>query len=361
MTAKQDDGQATVGTTKQGAWAYYVRVHLQNDLPLATTPQTFFFLILLIMKQRLNSKYYLLVVFLIGLGCEREFEPEIKGWQAYTLPGRAMVHFDLDGRESTVTLPADEGTIYRFPQWTKNEDHLLIAQINQANGCRNFQLVSVDTRGSIIDTIFSPPPFTAINFKLAPNDSLLLIKSYHDNCQDHTDKYYYTFYNRFTKKPLSDTITVQNARGILFPETIWSPDSRKVILTRWSGPVIKGFVYDLEQKDTTLIDIGTNFVWSPNNQDVVAYIKDHMIYSRNLKTRETELVYEGKRKNMVTSFRWSPDGEFLMIRLRGYLLNVEAPMLQKQTTVYYSLQEKIQSRDFHIDDRAATWKLKSKK
>lgn len=303
----------------------------------------------------------ILLAFLVFVSCTREFEPELKGLQAYTVAGRPIVHFDLDGRESTVTLPAVEGTVYRFPQWTRAQDHLLLAQIDPTEACRNFQIVSVDTTGSVIDTIYTPPPSTALNFKLAPNDTLLLLKSYSDDCTEANGKNYYTFFNRFTKTHLPDSIIVENAKGILFPETIWCPDSRRVIITRWSGPVIKGFVYDLDSKDTTLIDVGTNFVWSPNDKKLIAYVKDHKIYSRNTETRETELIYEGTQKNRVTSFRFSPDGEFLMIRLHGYLLNVEAPMLQKQTTVYYSLKEKLQSRTFHGEERADTWKLKSKR
>jgi hypothetical protein len=303
------------------------------------------------MKQILFSSLLLLMV----IGCQREFEPELKGWQASTVPGRRL-YLNIDGRQTTVVLPGDEGISYRYPQWTKFQDHLLLTQITKTKRCYDFQIISIDTTGAIIDTVYTPPPNTPINFKLAPNDSLLILKTYDDNCEDDSDHFRYTFYNRHTKKKLSDTITVGNARGIPLIETVWSPNSKRVIISQWASGRTKAFTYDLVTKDTTRIDAGSNFVWSPIDNNLVAYIKDYSIYTKNIETGEKELIFKGRGKKGATDFRWNPTGAFLMIHIQGYLLNVERAPLQTHNIIYLSMTDKSKSRVFYDDQRIHTWK-----
>ena len=301
------------------------------------------------------KKILLPALVLILFGCDREFEPELTGWKAYTVPSQPLIHLTIDGRETTIKLPGDERIGYRFAQWTKFEDHLLLTQLIKTERCYDYQIISIDTTGAIIDTIYTAPPNTPLNFKLAPNDSLLLLKTYSDNC-DESDHYRYTFYNRYLKTALPDTITVGNARGILLPETVWSPDSKKVIISQWAGRRAEAFTYDLATKDTTYIDKGSNFIWSPSDNDLVAYIKDYSIYTMNMKTREKELIYEGKRKKGVTGFRWNPTGDFLMIYIQSYLLSIESGPLQRHTILYLSMPDKIESSVFYKEQRIGTWK-----
>ena len=296
-----------------------------------------------------------LTYFLILVGCGKEFEPELSGWKAYTVPARPLVHLDMDGRETTIKLPGDEGIGYRFAQWTKFQDQILLTQIIKTETCYDYQIISIDTAGVIIDTIYTAPPNTPVNFKLAPNDSLLLLKTYDDNCVE-SDHYKYSFYNRYLNTAFADTIAVGNARGILLQETVWSPDSKKVIISEWSGRQEEAFTYDLATKDTTYIDKGGNFVWSPSDKNLVAYLKDYSIYTKNIDTGEKELIYEGKSRRSVTRFRWSPNGGFLMIYLKSYFLNVEAPPLQRHTIIYLSLPDKIESEVFYREQRLDTWR-----
>jgi hypothetical protein len=300
-----------------------------------------------------------IVLILIALvACEKEFEPDVSGWKAYTTPARRLVqlNLELNGREKQIELPGDEKTGYRYPQWAHFEDHLLLTQITKTERCSDYQIISIDTTGTILDTIFTAPPNTPLNFKLAPNDSLLILKSYSDNCDDDSDNFMYTFFNRYSKKNLSDTVRVETARGIPLIENIWSPDSRKVIIQHWSGGGTKAFVYDLVTKDTTHIDKGSNFIWSPSDNNLVAYIKDYSIYSMNIQTREKEIIYQGKKKRSATEFRWNPTGDFLMIHVRSYLLNVEAGPLQSNKIIYFSIKDKRESRFFYDDQRIHTWK-----
>ena len=250
------------------------------------------------------------ILLLALFGCGRKFEPELKGKQAYVVPARPQVHLDIDGRETTINLPATDKVRYRFAQWTKSKDQILLTQIIETDSCYDYQIVAVDTTGAITDTVYTAPPNTALNFKLAPNDSLLLLKTYTDDCDRSTD-FKYTFYNRYLKKTLPDTIAVRNARGLLLDETVWSPDSKKVILSQWSGSLVDAFIYNLTTKDSTYIAEGTNFIWSPIDNDVIAYIKDYSIYTRNMATVEEERIYKGRRKRRAYNFRWNPTGDFM--------------------------------------------------
>lgn len=301
------------------------------------------------------SKFLFPFIVLLLLACGREFEPEIRGWRAYTLPGSFRVQLNIDGQETLITLPGGRNVRYRFPQWTKSRDRLLLTQITKNGDCDDFQLIAIDTSGTITDTIYTAPPRTALNFKLAPNDSLLLLKTYDDDCES-LDNFKYTFYNRYLKTALPDTIRTGSTRGLLIDETIWSPDSKKVILSAWSGAKARAFVYDLATKDTTYIDKGLNFIWSPTDNDLVAYIKDFSIYTLNIKTGQKEILFQGKKKRSATDFRWNPTGDFLMIHLQRYLLNVEAPPFQSHTIIYLSMKDKTESRTFLDDQRIDTWK-----
>ncbi len=302
------------------------------------------------------KKILLPAILWILIGCGREFEPRLTGWKAYTVPARPMVHLDMDGRVTTITLPGDGSIGYRFAQWTKFQDHILLTQILETEHCHDYQIISIDTTGAILDTIYTAPPNTPVNFKLAPNDSLLIIKTYGDNCEDRSTHYQYTFYNRYLKTGLSDTITVGNARGILLHETVWSPDSKKVIIPEWSGSQEEAFTYDLVTKDTIYIDRGSNFVWSPADNNLVAYIRDYSIYTRDIKTGEKELIYKGNRKKSVTGFRWNPHGDFLMIHLKSYFLNIDAAPLQRHTIIYLSPPDRSESEVFYSEQRVDTWK-----
>ena len=289
------------------------------------------------------------------MGCGQKFEPDLRGWKAYTIPARPLVHLEIDGRVKTLELPGDGLIGYRFAQWTKFQDRILLTQVSKTERCYDYQIISIDTTGTIVDTVYTAPANTPVNFKLAPNDSLLLLKTYDDNC-DESDHYKYTFYNRYLKTGLPDTIFVGNARGILLPETVWSPDSKKVIIAKWAGLITEAFTYDLVTKDTTYIDEGNNFVWSPTENNLVAYVKDFSIYTRNIATGEKALVYQGTRKKSVKDFRWNPNGDFLMIHIRGYFLNIEAVMLGKSEHIYLSMKDKRESKVFHNDQVIHTWK-----
>jgi hypothetical protein len=298
------------------------------------------------------KKYLLLILILTG--CGKEFEPPLEGWRANTIP-RTRLHLRMNGRDKMINLPGDTVTGYRFPQWTKSGSQLLLVQTLKTEFCYDFRIVSVDTAGVILDTVYVAPPNTALNFRLAPNDSLLLLKTYRDNCVE-TDDYMYTFLNRFSNKTLQDTIHVRNARGVPLMENVWSPNSKRVLIPQLNARRPNAFVFNLVTKDSTYIDEGTNFVWSPTDTSVVAFIKGYSIHAKNVDTGETSVIFEGKRKRSVAAFRWSPGGDYLMIHIKSYLLNIESGPTTATRILYYSIKDKVESRTYFDDERVDSWK-----
>lgn len=232
---------------------------------------------------------------------------------------------------------------------------MLLVKLTTIGQCVDFQLVLADTTGSILDTVYTPPPRTPLNFKLAPNDSLLLLKTYDDDCTGAGANFKYTFYDRYLKTALPDTIKVRKARGLPLRENVWSPDSRKVIISQWAGRQVKASVYDVISKDTIYIDRGADFVWSPTDNEVVGYVKDYSVYTKNIVTGEEKVIFEGKKKREATDFRWSPDGETLMVHVRTYLLNIQSNMSQANHIIYVSMKDGRESRTYYDGQRIDTW------
>ena len=305
------------------------------------------------------KKIFLLTIFCLLLGCGSDFEPKLTGWTANTDIFKPIIYLNIDGHSKKLELP---GYGYHDAQWTKNQNLLLLTQTLEINKCYEYQIISMDTSGAVVDTIFTALPSKALEFKLAPNDSNLLLKTFNWDCANRSNNfnfdYRYTFYNRFSKKGLLDTIKVRNAINIGFNETVWSPDSKKVIIEEWTGNnrTRAAFIFDISTKDTTHIDTGTDFIWSPFDNDLVAYIKDYSVYTKNIRTGETEIIYKGRKKKKVTDFRWNPTGDFLMINITGYFLNIESKALWKPTRIYISMPDKKESEELYNNARIDTWR-----
>jgi hypothetical protein len=281
------------------------------------------------------------------------------GWTATTDTSKPIIYLNIDGRSKRLELPGHDSIGYHDAQWTKNQ-HLLLTQSIKKNDCYEYQIISMDTSGIVIDTIYKAPPKTTVDFKLAPNDSMLILKSYKWDCansgNDFNFDYKFTFFNRYSKNGLSDTIRVANALNIITRETIWSPDSRKVVIEEWASAQRRAFVFDLVTKDTSFIDRGTHFIWSPSDKNLVAYIKDYSLYAKNISSGETQVIYEGRRNKKVKDFRWSPVGDFLMINIEGYFLNIRSYVTWNPTHIYLSMPDKVESQTFYNMERIDTWR-----
>jgi len=299
-------------------------------------------------------------ILILLFGCGSEFEPRLTGWTASTDTFKPIIYLDIDGHSKMLELPGYDSIDYHDVQWTKNSNHLLLTRSTKSNNCYQYEIISMDTSGVVIDTIYKAPPKTAFDFKLAPNDSLLILKTFNWDCANRSNNfnfdYRFTFYNRFSKKGLLDTIKVGNAINIIINETVWSPDSRKVIIEEWTGSGRAAFVFDLVTKDTSFIDTGSDFIWSPSDKNLVAYIKDYSLYTKNISSGEKQIIFEGRRKKKVKDFRWNPTGDFLMINIEGYFLNIESYISWNPTHIYLSMPDKRESKTFYNMERIDTWR-----
>jgi len=306
------------------------------------------------------NKSFLSIILIILFGCGSDFEPRLTGWTATTDIFKPTIYFNLDGRSKKLELPGDDSIGYHDAQWTKYQNHLLLTQSTKKNDCYEYQIILMDTSGAVIDTIYKAPQKTALDFKLAPNDSSIILKTFNWDCHNRSNDfnfdYRFTFYNRYSKTGFLDTIKVANAINIIINETVWSPDSRKVIIEEWIGSNRAAFVFDLVTKDTSFIDVGTDFIWSPSDENLVAYIKDYSLYIKNISSGEKEIIYEGRRKKKVKGFRWSPAGNFLMINIEGYFLGIESYVTWNPTHIYLSMPDKLESATFYNMERIDTWR-----
>jgi len=298
-----------------------------------------------------------IVIFLFG--CGSDFKPKFVGWTANTDTFKPILQLNLNGRLKDLTLPGGDSVRYYEPQWTK-QNHLLLTQSVKRGNCYEHQIISIDTSGVIIDTVYKAPPETAYDFKLAPNDSVLILKTYNWRCTGENNDLNldtrFVFYNRFLKKNLLDTIKVQNAININFNETVWSPDSKKVLIEKWDGLNRTAFVFDLVTKDTTFVSSGSDFIWSPSDKDLVAYIKNYSVYTKNTATGEERLIFKGRKKKSVNNFRWNPTGDFLMINISGYFLDIESYLTWNPTHIYVSMPDKRESKSFFNNEKIETWR-----
>jgi hypothetical protein len=307
------------------------------------------------------KKILLPTILTLLFGCGSDFEPKLTGWTATTDTFKPTIYLNIDSRSKILELTGNDSVGYHGAQWIKNSNHLLLTQSTRTRDCYEYQIISMDTSGVVIDTIYKAPPKTALDFKLAPNDSLLILKTHNWDCANRSNDfnfdYRFTFYNRFSKKEYSDTIRVKNSLNIIMYETVWSPDSRKVIIEEWAtGQTREAFIFDLAKKDTSFIDKGNQFIWSPSDKDLVAYIKDYSLYTKNIRTGEKALIFKGRKKKSVKDFRWDPSGSFLLINIAGYFLDIESEMFWRPTHVFLSISDKRESKTFENNERIDTWR-----
>lgn len=291
--------------------------------------------------------------------CSADFEPNLSGATANIDFHTKNLLISINGRQKEFKLTTVDSINYYNPQWTNRQDFILAERHVDRDNCFDYQIVKFDTTGTITDTVYTPKKCTIVDYMLSPNDSLLLIRSY--SYKDWRDKQFgnvkYEIYD-LQSKVVTDSIIINNTKLNLdsFIETIWSPDSRKVLVFEKMDMKEKAFIYDLNRNDTTFIGVGVNFTWSPSDNNLVAYIQDLSLYTLDLKTDGREEIYHGRRKKKVTDFRWGPKGDFLMVNVSGYMLNIESKMTWDPLCVYISIPDKRKSKEFWYNQRIETWK-----
>jgi hypothetical protein len=301
------------------------------------------------------------LLFLIPLitQCTSNFDPEFQGKTIYHSWSSDKIQLNLNGEIKEIKLPTTDTTVFNNPVWLKGQDRFLMTTSEKRQNCYTHAIVSFDMSGKLIDTVFTPAPCTINYFMPSPDDKSLLIRSYvyNDWKTTNTGTVSYFVYD-LKQKTILDSIAFEKSRLNLegFRETIWSPDSKQVIIFRsHRNNEQTAFIYDLN-KTSVLLDTGSNFVWSPTNKEVVSYIKKNKILFKNLATNKTEEFFSGDKNIIINDFRWDPKGEYLIVNLINYFTNAETGGTRKPSSIFISVSDKQQSGKFPKHTVYHSWK-----
>jgi hypothetical protein len=100
---------------------------------------------------------------------------------------------------------------------------------------------------------------------------------------------------------------------------MWSKDSKRVLISKKPEQSVnkrkpsKWYVYDLNTGDTTFIDVGINFIWSPTQDHLIAFAKHNSLFFHFLDSNTTVQFYQLPKTHIIKSFQWTPDGKELLI------------------------------------------------
>lgn len=300
-------------------------------------------------------------LFLIPLitQCTSNFDPEFQGKTIYHSWSSDKIQLNLNGEIKEIKLPTNDTLVFNNPVWLKGEDRFLMTTSEKGQDCYTHVIVSFDLNGKLMDTVFTPAPCSIIEFMPSPDDKLLMIRSYvyNDWKTTNTGTVSYFVYN-LEQKTIQDSIDFEKSRLNLegFRETIWSPDSKQVIISRSNRSNEQtAFIYDLD-KTSVLLDTGSNFVWSPTNKEIVSYIKKNKVVFKNLKTNKVEEFFSGDKNTAINDFRWDPKGEYLIVNLNNHSLDREATLTWKPASIFISVSDKRQSGKISKHTVYHSWK-----
>ena len=213
--------------------------------------------------------------------------------------------------------------------------------------------------GKILDTLFTPAPCTIVDYMPSPNDKLLLLRTYKytDWYVKGTGRTTYFIYD-IEKNLFQDSIIFENSKLNFesLKETIWSPNSERTLLfSIGENNEQAAFIYKLGG-EKTLVGRGTNFIWSPVDEHLVSYLNANTIFFKNVLTNETTEFYKGQKDKKINDFRWSPTGEYLVINLHGYFMNIASKTTWKPSRIFISAKDKWKSKEIFEHTVFESWK-----
>jgi hypothetical protein len=302
---------------------------------------------------------FILFAFLF-VQCGSDYEPTFSGKTISHDWNSDKLRFNIDGQQKVIKLPTNNDIDFNNPIWLRAQDLVLIKMTERSEDCNNYSVVTFDLNGHLLDTVYKAAPCTFIEFMPSPNDKLLLLRVH-----EYADRYTkpkkgrikYLIYD-ITKQLIQDSLTFDNSNLELdkIRETVWSPDSQNVlVLSRVDNKGQFAFIYDIKG-GKKLLDSGTNFVWSPTDNNLVSYIKDNKIVFKNLNTNETTNFYSGQEGKRINDFRWNPTGEFLVINFNGHFFNIDSESTWRPTSVLVSVPDQKESKVFERHNGFDSWK-----
>jgi hypothetical protein len=294
------------------------------------------------------------------VNCASDYEPTFTGKSIHHEWSGDKLRFNINGQRKEISLPTKNEIDFNNPIWQRGQDIILMQMTERLGECNNYSIVTFDMDGHVMDTIYQAEPCTYIEFMPSPNDKLLLIRTYKSddrltNSKERGIKY--LVYN-ISKQAIQDSLTFDQTNLELdkFHESIWSPDSKNVLVfATGDNNEHLGFIYNFKDGKKSL-DKGTNFIWSPTNNNLVSYLKDNKIIFKNLDSNEMTVFYQGHENKVINDFRWNPTGEYLVINFNGQFLNIDSKAAWRPTSILVSVQDKRESKVFERHNVYDSWK-----
>ena len=279
-----------------------------------------------------SMKYLLLICIFIFTNCKSERKYPLTGSRLYF--GGYTHNLRIERLDTTININSLKGEDINFynPIWKKREDliYVLKSERSKIDRIYKYDIFTMDLKGTIKDTIYSEKPDMVIGEIMpSPNDSLMLIQRF--NYQDWKnsgrpgDTTWYEFNMDYiifdmVGSKVYKTLSLKSDLFLRsFTETVWCNNSQRVVITRKPEQSInnrkpeEAYIFDILTGDTTFVDFGYNFIWSPTQENIISYAKENSIYFYNTKNASIEEFYKLPPKYSISSFRWSLNGDALIL------------------------------------------------
>lgn len=274
------------------------------------------------------------------------YEPAITGetitheWQLDS------IRLNINEQISVFKLPANDSVDYSDPVWLNKQDAFLMTQYKKdRDSCYNYQIVLFDTKGNLLDTVFTPPPCTIVDVMPSPNDSLLLVRTYlHSVWRQQIPGIAVYLVLNIASREVLHTVkhrTYFNLGKLVSP--VWSSDSKRFLeFDADKDGTQLAYFHELNVAKN-IVGTGKNFIFSPTDVNTVAYLKDNTIFFKNISTNAVVEFYKGEKE--IINFFWHPKGEYLLVNTGDYYLNIKKDKLWSPSHIFISVPDKKISRE----------------
>lgn len=268
-------------------------------------------------------------------------DPLLKGKMAVDWFNHHQMTIILDGKiQNRFELLNTKDNYIDVNAWLNKRDILLATLFNKAEneGTVSGSLITIDTTGKILDTLYRAKPYEIIQHVGPSPDDKLLFTGF-------TRGKYTLAFNGAFFKPISFEIWDLETKTVLkriddfcpsmflsVSESSWSSDSKFLtyaVLGRQDrslevigelnarpteAPQRGIYIYDVANDSHKIIlSDGYDPIWSPRG-NLIAFKKDNQIFCYDVEKQTSYRVYKPKAYENLRHVHWTPDGQHLFLR-----------------------------------------------